>query len=118
MHALTSLFKALSDANRIRIVKMLEIRSLCACEIVEVLQLANSTVSKHLAILRESGLISDKKEGKWVNYALNKLSADKYVPMLLSLLPLCLPDDQQILQDAEKIKSVNRDEICKKQTQT
>ena len=64
--------KALGEANRIRILKMLEIRPLCVCEITAVLRLAPSTVSKHLSILREAGFIIDQKEGKWVNYCLNE----------------------------------------------
>ena len=61
------IFKALSDSNRIRIVKMLQRKSLCVCEIKDVINLATSTVSKHLSILREAGLIVDWKDGKWIN---------------------------------------------------
>ena len=70
MRELVKVFKALSDSNRIRILKMLEVRPLCVCEITEVLKLATSTVSKHLSILRDAGYIIDQKEGKWVNYYL------------------------------------------------
>jgi len=56
---LSRVFKALSDMNRVRILKMLEIRPLCVCEITEVLQLATSTVSKHLSILRDTHFIID-----------------------------------------------------------
>jgi len=65
---------------------MLEIRSLCVCEITEVLHLANSTVSKHLSILRDVELIIDEKDGKWVNYHLNKSAYELYVSQLLPLL--------------------------------
>ena len=71
MRELVKVFKALSDSNRIRILKMLEVRPLCVCEITNVLQLAASTVSKHLSILRDVDLIDDEKDGKWVNYYLN-----------------------------------------------
>ena len=61
MRPIIKIFKALSDTNRLRILKILEIRPLCVCEIREVLQLATSTVSKHLSILREADLIVDDK---------------------------------------------------------
>ena len=71
MRELVKQFKALSDPNRVRIIKMLEVKPLCVCEIREILDLANSTISKHLTLLREAGFILDEKSGKWVNYRLN-----------------------------------------------
>lgn len=112
MRRLLKIFKALSDSNRIRILKMLEIRSLCVCEITEVLNLANSTVSKHLSILRDTELIIDEKDGKWVNYHLNTSRSEPYVSELLPLLQEWLPDDETIHKDAEKVKSVDRNMLC------
>lgn len=106
------IFKALSDSNRIRILKMLEIRPLCVCEITDVLQLANSTVSKHLSILRDSDLIIDSKSGKWVDYSLNHSLNRKDVSQILSLIKQWLLDDQLIQQDARRVESVNRNLIC------
>lgn len=113
MRQVVKLFKALSDASRLRILKMLEIRPLCVCEVAEVLQLANSTVSKHLAILRDSELIMDEKEGKWVNYYLNRYTKDRHVGELLPMLSRWLPDDQQIRKDAARVKAVDREAICR-----
>ena len=62
MRTLVKIFKALADSNRIRILKMLEVRPLCVCEITEVLNLAASTVSKHLSILRDADFIIDSNE--------------------------------------------------------
>lgn len=112
MRNLLKIFKALSDANRLRIIKMLEIRPLCVCEITAVLQLANSTVSKHLSILREADLILDEKSGKWVNYSLNLNATGQYINQVLPLLSKWLPDDATILKDAEKVQSVDRNVIC------
>ncbi len=112
MRNLIKLFKALSDTNRIRILKMLEARSLCVCEITDVLNLANSTVSKHLSILRDAELIIDEKDGKWVNYYLNTSKTERYVSELLPLLSTWLPDDETIRKDAEKVKSVDRNILC------
>jgi len=113
MKKLAKTFQALSDTNRIRILKMLEIRPLCVCEITEILQLANSTVSKHLSILRDAEFILDEKEGKWVNYFLNKTNNDKYVTRLLPLLSDWIPDDQVISEDRKKVDKVDRNIICR-----
>lgn len=112
MRDLIKIFKALSDRNRLRILKMLEIKPLCVCEITEVLQLAASTVSKHLSLLRDVNLIMDEKEGKWVNYRLNRQEADKYVKKLLPEIILWLSSDPTILKDRDKVKSVDRHKIC------
>jgi len=98
--------------NRIRILKMLEIRPLCVCEITDVLQLATSTVSKHLSILRDAGFTMDEKVGKWVNYRLSQSKTDTYEGQLMPLLSNWLLGDETIQKDAEKVRSVDRDTIC------
>lgn len=62
--------KALSDSNRVRILMALRDRELCVCRIIELLQLAPSTVSKHLSILKQAGLLEGRKEGRWMHYRL------------------------------------------------
>jgi ArsR family transcriptional regulator len=108
----TKIFKALSDPNRIRILKMLQAKHLCVCEISSVLNLAASTVSKHLSILRESGFIIDTKDGKWVNFRINPSPSDQRVSAILSSLDFWMDNDDVIAADKEKIKTVNRHDIC------
>jgi ArsR family transcriptional regulator len=62
--------KAISDPNRVRALIALRGRELCVCRIIELLQLAPSTVSKHLTILKQAGLIEGRKEGRWMHYRL------------------------------------------------
>ncbi len=112
MRELIKVFKALSDSNRIRILKMLQIRPMCVCEITAVLNLATSTVSKHLSILRDTDLIYDIKEGKWVNYYLNTKPENNYIRELTPLIKKWLPDDATILQDSVKAKQVDRNILC------
>ena len=112
MRKLTKVFKALSDSNRIRILKMLEVRSLCVCEITEVLKLAASTVSKHLSILRDAEFILDEKEGKWVNYYLNNKKDNNYVNQLLPLIKSSLPNDDTIKNDCQMVTKINRNKVC------
>ena len=113
MRKLLKIFKALSDSNRLRIVKMLQIRTLCVCEITEILHLSNSTVSRHLSILRDAELIQDEKVGKWVNYWLNDSATEHYVAELLPLLAKWLPTDAAVQEDARNVNSVDREAICK-----
>jgi len=114
MRHLSKAFKAVSDINRIRILKMLEIRPLCVCEIAAVLKLANSTVSKHLSILRDVEFIVDEKDGKWVTYYLNEFHSNLYVSKLGPLLLEWIPDDIQVINDQMKVKTINRETACGK----
>lgn len=62
--------KAISDPNRVRALMALRNQELCVCRIIELLQLAPSTVSKHLTILKQAGLILSRKDGRWMHYRL------------------------------------------------
>jgi ArsR family transcriptional regulator len=106
------IFKALGDPNRLRIMKMLEQRELCVCEIRTILKLSNSTVSEHLAVLREAGLIRDAKVGKWVNYRLNKCTNNQLIQNTLRFLVRSLGYEGLFKSDITKVKSVDRTKIC------
>lgn len=109
----TQLFKALSDKNRLRILKALQSKVLCVCEIRELLQLANSTVSQHLKILKEAGFIVEEKDGKWINYLINPRPKDPRVNSILGSLDFWINDSQLIMKDIEVVCCLNREEICK-----
>mgnify|MGYP000533245100 CR=1 FL=1 len=64
------LFKALADETRLRILKLLEVREMCVCEVMVALSLTQPTASHHLGILENAGLVKDRKEGKWVFYSI------------------------------------------------
>ena len=72
MEELLSVFKALSDETRLRIIKLLEEGELCVCDITAALDMVQPKVSFHLSALKEAGLIKDRKEGKWIHYSLNE----------------------------------------------
>ncbi len=72
MKELLSIFKALSDETRLRIIKLLEQGELCVCDITAALDMVQPKVSFHLSALKESGFINDRKQGKWVHYSLNE----------------------------------------------
>ena len=112
MRNYVKIFKALSDSNRLRILKMLETEPLCVCEIRAVLNLANSTVSKHLSLLRDADFIIDEKNGKWVDYRLNIETDNLQVKRLMKLLPEWLNDEPRIKADNRKLEKVDRNKIC------
>ena len=70
MRGFMAVAKALADANRTRALMCLRDGELCVCRIMELLQLAPSTVSKHLDILYRAGLVESRKEGRWIYYRL------------------------------------------------
>ncbi len=111
MKEITKIFRALSDENRLRILLMLESKPLCVCEMTEVLNLATSTVSKHLSILRESGFIVDEKDGKWVNYRLSD-SCSQQINEIKTLVKKWSLMDETAMRDTEKLKTVDRNCIC------
>lgn len=64
------IFKALSDETRLRILALLQQGELCVCDLMAVLELPQSTVSRHLATLRHAGLVDDRRRGVWMFYSL------------------------------------------------
>ena len=114
MKQLIKVMKALSDPNRVKIVKMLQHRVMCVCEIQAALDMAQSTVSKHLRVLEDAGLLSYEKEGLWVNYHLTDGSSSPYVASLLGNLKHWLDDDLEIVHLVEILPSIKREEVCKK----
>lgn len=73
--------KAISDPNRVRALVALRDQELCVCRIIELLQLAPSTVSKHLTILKQAGLILSRKDGRWMHYRLPNKSSSAWTTL-------------------------------------
>ncbi len=104
--------KALSDPNRVKMIKMLQRRVLCVCEIQAALGLAQSTASKHLKILEEADLITHSKEGLWVNYRLADGSKSPYAANLLGNLRHWLEEDAEVAALAAGLPEIRRETIC------
>ncbi len=85
MQGLADIFKALSDATRLRIIKLLEHGELCVCDIVAALDMIQPKISFHLRILKEAGLIKDRKQGKWIHYCIDDADIFKRF-LILSVL--------------------------------
>lgn len=90
--------KALSDPNRVRVLKLLQTGELCVCEIQAVLGLAQSTVSKHMKLLEDAGLVERRRQGTWILYSLANGSESEYVATMLAELRHWLDDDEELAQ--------------------
>jgi len=112
MKKFIKVMKALSDPNRVKMVKLLQRRVLCVCEIKEALGLAQSTASKHLKILEEADLITFSKDGLWVNYRLSDGSDNPYAASLLGNLRHWLEKDQSVSELVARLPDIHRENIC------
>jgi ArsR family transcriptional regulator len=114
MKEFIKVMKALADPNRVKLLKLLQQKELCVCEIQAALGIAQPTVSKHLKILEKAGLAGRRKEGLWVNYYLTDGSSSPFAATLLGNLKHWLADDAEIRVLTEKISDISREEICRK----
>lgn len=112
LRELTIIFKALGDRNRFRIVKMLQKRPLCVCEIRDVLGISQPAVSRSLNILKNAGLIEDEKVGVWTNCRLPIIIQNESITAILKYLELRGNKDGRIILDCRKVSCVNRKDIC------
>jgi DNA-binding transcriptional ArsR family regulator len=114
--------KALSDSNRVRALMTLRNGELCVCQIIELLELAPSTVSKHMSILKQAGLVDSRKDSRWVYYRLTKTTNNEQcIGKVIDLSISLLEQDRQILSDDTKMKNITlegMDSLCKRQRST
>ncbi len=96
MKTFIRVMKALSDPNRVRVVKLLQNGELCVCEIKEILGLAQSTVSKHMKILEDAGLVERNRQGTWMIYSLADGSESTYAATMLIQLGGWLDNDHEL----------------------
>jgi len=103
--------KAVSDPNRVKLLKILQARVMCVCEIQALLSIAQPTVSKHLKVLEEAGLVTFTKDGLWVNYQIADGRKSPYAATVLGNLRHWLGDDPEIRVLVEKTPDVSREQI-------
>ncbi len=115
MYNFINIAKALSDENRVRALMMLCKGELCVCQLIEMLRLAPSTVSKHMSILRQARLVECRKDGRWMYYRLADEDPPKEAIQAIQWAQNSLAKDKQILADARQVKRVckiDKDELC------
>jgi DNA-binding transcriptional ArsR family regulator len=117
MRAEARLFAALSDESRLRLLFALRHGELCVCQLIALLGLAPSTVSKHLSLLRDAGLVDARKEGRWVYY---RLAVRTDFPVVGKRAPgifQALEKSASIRGDDRKLKNISRedmDDLCRR----
>jgi DNA-binding transcriptional ArsR family regulator len=102
----TKALKALGDPTRIRAVLALKKHTLCVCQIVELLKLSPSTISKHLQILLEAGLVENEKRGRWVYYSFTTTSARGVPEEALNLILDTAKKSDQAKKDRARLKEI------------
>ena len=108
--------KALSDENRLRVLMFLGDGELCVCQIIEMLRLAPSTISEHMAVLHRAGLVESRKEGRWIYYRLANAGASPCARAALEWVRDCLENDRRVRADARRLAAVKRtpvEELCR-----
>jgi ArsR family transcriptional regulator, arsenate/arsenite/antimonite-responsive transcriptional repressor len=111
MKQIVKVMKVLSDKNRLRILKLLEHKKFCVCELSAIIGITQPSVSRHLKKLKSTGLIQDVQQGFWTDYYLNKPD-DIYGKELLAYIRTRLKDDPVVLNDREKAGKVKRSVLC------
>jgi ArsR family transcriptional regulator, arsenate/arsenite/antimonite-responsive transcriptional repressor len=102
MQELLQIFKALSDETRLRILKLLEHGELCVCDIFSALDMVQPKVSFHLAVLKEAGLIKDRKVGRWVHYSIDDSDLFRRFQILAALERISADD---VREDSDRLKT-------------
>ncbi|UCD80535.1 MAG: winged helix-turn-helix transcriptional regulator [Desulfobacterales bacterium] len=98
--------KALSDQNRVRTLMALKGRELCVCQIVELLELAPSTVSKHMSILATARLVENRQDGRWRYYRLSGDDAPDEAQEAIAWTSKSLSKNMKIQQDTKRIEEI------------
>lgn len=110
--------KALADPNRVRILLALRRGELCVCQITELFGFAPSTISKHLSVLHQAGLILSRKTERWVYYRLPGKSAPAPARAAIDWVHSSLSRTDEALTDAGKLKQIlatDLAELCRRQ---
>jgi ArsR family transcriptional regulator len=112
MKSFIKVMKALADPNRVKILKLLQQKTMCVCELQGALGISQPSVSKHLKILEEAGLVDFFKDGLWVNYFLAKGRQSPYAALMLENLKHWLEDDAEVAALVKKIPLLDREILC------
>ncbi len=105
------IFKAFADETRMRILHILTAGELCVCDIMSILNLPQSKVSRHLAYLRKCGLVNIRKDGLWVYYSLEK-TQNKIHASILDCVKTCFSDIPTLKVDLNKAKKAVKNQEC------
>ena len=118
MREFMNITKALADEKRVRTLLALRKGELCVCQITELFGLAPSTVSKHLSILYQAGLVAARKDARWMYYSLPRKGASAVAGEAVAWVRRSLANSERIADDARRLKKVlamDLTVLCKRQ---
>lgn len=110
--------KALADATRVRVLLALRQRELCVCQLTELFSLAPSTMSKHLSILHQAGLVVARKQGRWMYYRLPDQNAPAFAREAIAWTQRTLQTSPEVADDMrqlDKVLKMDPADLCKRQ---
>ncbi|RJP83063.1 MAG: ArsR family transcriptional regulator [Desulfobacteraceae bacterium] len=117
MRNMLLILKALSDRNRLRMAAaLMAFEELCACQIIELLQIKGATVSRHLSQLVQAGILENRKEGRWIYYRMNR--SNEIILPVLHWIEKELKHDEDLVNDRRTLESImacDPEEICRRQ---
>ena len=119
MRETLAVMKALADENRLRVVAALEGRELCLCQIVELLGLATSTVSRHMSILQQARLVESRRDGRWTYFRLDD-NGPAEATESADLVVRQLKKDAQVRDDSKRLKQILKidpEQLCRAQSE-
>jgi ArsR family transcriptional regulator len=109
MRAYLKVMKAVADSARVRILKMLQYRDLCVCEMQAVLGISQPAVSRHLRLLEDADLVRSQKDGMWNNFRLaTRKECNQYSRVVLENLRIWLEDEPQVVELLKRAGAVDR----------
>lgn len=112
MKKFAEFFSLLSDETRLRCLVLLNVEGeLCVCELSQTLESIQPKISRHLSLLRNSGIVSDERRGQWVYYKLNK-DFDKDKIDLLSNIINHIKDSEPFIEDRKNFASFKNSNCC------
>jgi DNA-binding transcriptional ArsR family regulator len=121
MFEFLNITKALSEENRLRILLSLERQELCVCQLTELLELAPSTVSKHVSVLRQARLVNGRKDGRWMFYRIAGDGSPAEVKEAIAWVKKSLSRNERIRQDEKCLKEIlkiDREVLCNRQSRS
>jgi ArsR family transcriptional regulator len=111
MKGISQLFKAFSDESRLRIINLLLQGELCICNLMDILEMPQSKVSRHMAYLKHSGIVDDRREGIWVYYSLCE-PKDRAHASILQSLESSFSEYDVFKHDLEKLRQLKLKDSC------
>lgn len=114
MRKAVKVFRALSDETRIRLIKLLEgAGEVCVCDIMKAMDISQTRASRNLNILKEAGLVSDRRDRHWIYYSVNKKTTEECCGDVLKVIGKWLIEDDEIMNDKERLSLILKEQTKK-----